>query len=79
MTATSVRIRAKDGGNFEAWLAVPSVGRGPGLIVLADVYNAKPWVRSVADGYPPYHPEAAALARRRTREFLEMHLGGTTS
>lgn len=51
MTATSVRIRAKDGGDFEGWLAVPSVGRGPGLIVLAEVYNANPWVRSVADRY----------------------------
>ena len=27
------------------------------------------------DGYPPYHPEAAALARRRTLDFLRQHLG----
>ena len=52
MTATSVRIRAKDGGDFEAWLAVPATtGRGPGLIVLAEIYNANPWVRSVVDRY----------------------------
>ena len=52
MTATSVRIRAKDGGDFEAWLAVPATtGRGPGLVVLAEIYNANPWVRSVVDRY----------------------------
>ena len=28
------------------------------------------------DGYPPYHPEAAALAWRRTLDFLGQHLGG---
>ena len=31
------------------------------------------------DGYPPYHPEAATLARQRTLEFLAKHLGGKTS
>ena len=51
MTATAVSIRARDGGEFEAWLALPAAARGPGLIVLAEIYNANPWVRSVADRY----------------------------
>lgn len=51
MTAQSVSISAADGGQFEAWLAVPPSGRGPGLILLAEIYNANPWVRSVADRY----------------------------
>jgi carboxymethylenebutenolidase len=31
------------------------------------------------DGYPPYHPEAAKLARERTLAFLRQHLGAKTS
>jgi carboxymethylenebutenolidase len=51
MTAKPVSVRARDGGEFAAWLALPAVARGPGLIVLAEIYNANPWVRSVADRY----------------------------
>jgi len=51
MTTEAVRIRARDGGNIEAWLASPPSGRGPGLIVLAEIYNANDWARSVADRY----------------------------
>lgn len=51
MTAETVRISASDGGEFEAWLAVPPSGRGPGLILLGEIYNANHWVRSVADRY----------------------------
>jgi len=51
MTAESVRIRASDGGDFEAWLATPPSAPAPGLIVLAEIYNANAWVRSVAERY----------------------------
>jgi carboxymethylenebutenolidase len=51
MTTEPVRIRAKDGGDFEAWLAAPPSGRKPGLIVLPEVYNVNPWARSVADRF----------------------------
>ncbi len=51
MTATSVRIPARDGGSFEGWLSTPPSGRGPGLILLAEIYNANHWVRGVCDRY----------------------------
>ncbi|MBI2290463.1 MAG: dienelactone hydrolase family protein [Betaproteobacteria bacterium] len=51
MATEAVRIRAKDGGDFEAWLAAPPSGRGPGLIVLPEIYNANLWARSVADRF----------------------------
>ena len=51
MTAEAVRICASDGGDFEAWLAVPPSGQGPGLILPGEIYNANHWVRSVADRY----------------------------
>jgi len=51
MGTTPVRIPARDGGDFEAWLATPPSGRGPGMVVLPEVYNANPWARSVAERY----------------------------
>ena len=51
MTNMAVRIPARDGGEFEAWLAAPESGPGPGLILLGEIYNANHWVRSVADRY----------------------------
>ncbi len=51
MTNRTVRIPAVNGGEFEAWLATPETGRGPGLILLGEIYNANPWLRCVADRY----------------------------
>ena len=51
MASVPVNIPSRDGGDFEAWLATPASGRGPGLIILAEIYNANDWVRSVADRY----------------------------
>lgn len=51
MSTVPVRISAKDGGDFEAWLATPASGKGPGLVILAEIYNANPWARSVAERY----------------------------
>ncbi|MCC6531197.1 MAG: dienelactone hydrolase family protein [Burkholderiales bacterium] len=51
MTTVSVRVPARTGGDFEAWLAAPVSGRGPGVIILAEIYNANDWARSVADRY----------------------------
>jgi len=49
MPGETVRIAARDGGAFEAYLATPAGGRGPGMVVLPEIYNANHWVRSVAD------------------------------
>lgn len=46
-----IRIIAADGGAFAGYLAVPSRASGPGLIVLPEVFNTNPHIRSVADGY----------------------------
>ncbi|MGE0224623.1 MAG: dienelactone hydrolase family protein [Acetobacteraceae bacterium] len=51
MQDTSVRVRAHDGGEFEAFLATPSRGKGPGIVLLAEVYNANHWAREVGQGY----------------------------
>lgn len=38
-------------GTYEAYLALPPGARGPGLVILPEVYNANDWVRQVADSY----------------------------
>ena len=51
MSGEMVQIDSKDGGQFEAYLASPASGAGPGLVILPEIYNSNHWVRAVADGY----------------------------
>jgi carboxymethylenebutenolidase len=46
-----IQIKAADGGTFAGYLALPSSTRAPGVIVLPEVFNTNPHIRSVADGY----------------------------
>lgn len=46
-----IQIKAADGGMFAGYLALPSSAQAPGLIVLPEVFNTNPHIRSVADGY----------------------------
>jgi len=43
-------IRATDGsGSFNAYLALPKAGKGPGLVVLQEIFGVNPWLRQIAD------------------------------
>ena len=46
-----ITLAASDGGRFAAYLALPARLPAPGLIVLPEVFNSNPHIRSVADGY----------------------------
>jgi len=46
-----IRMTAKDGGTFAAYLALPANLPAPALVVLPEIFNANPHIRSVADGY----------------------------
>lgn len=46
-----ITLTASDGGRFAAYLAPPARRPAPGLIVLPEVFNTNPHIRSVADGY----------------------------
>src|SRR5579863_6099879 len=48
---SDVTIRAKDGGQFSAYLATPKSGKGPGIVVIQEIFGVNPWIRSVADRY----------------------------
>lgn len=46
-----IEVTAADGGRFAAYLALPARTPAPGLVVLPEVFNTNPHIRSVADGY----------------------------
>ena len=38
-------------GSFDAWLALPPAGRGPGLLLLQEIFGVNQHIRSVAEQY----------------------------
>ena len=51
MRGQEITLTASDGGRFAAYLALPARLPATGLIVLPEVFNTNPHIRSVADGY----------------------------
>jgi len=45
------RIRAFDGGEFPAYLKLPAGGRGPGIVVLQEIFGVNQNMREVCDWY----------------------------
>ncbi len=46
-----VTIRSFDGGEFDAYLALPASGYGPGIVVLQEIFGVNSFMRSIADWY----------------------------
>ena len=46
-----VTIKSFDLGEFDAYLALPASGYGPGIVVLQEIFGVNPYMRSVADWY----------------------------
>jgi carboxymethylenebutenolidase len=46
-----VTIESFDGGKFDAYLALPASGYGPGIVVLQEIFGVNKFVRSIADWY----------------------------
>lgn len=44
-----IRIRAADGGDFNAYLALPKGGRGPGVLVAQEIFGVNQVMRGVCD------------------------------
>lgn len=51
MSTQEITIPALDGGNFSAYLAVPSSGSGPGLVVIQEIFGVNEIMRQIADSY----------------------------
>ncbi|HSE16793.1 MAG TPA: dienelactone hydrolase family protein [Pyrinomonadaceae bacterium] len=45
------KIKSFDGGEFDAYLALPASGYGPGIVVLQEIYGVNRFLRDVADWY----------------------------
>jgi carboxymethylenebutenolidase len=46
-----VTIKSFDGGEFDAYLAMPASGYGPGVVVLQEIFGVNSHLRSIADWY----------------------------
>ena len=51
MTSRWVDITADDGGRFQGYLAVPSSGSGPGILLLQEIFGVNAHIRGVAEQY----------------------------
>lgn len=45
----TIKITSEDGGSFTGYLASPSAGKGPGVIVIQEIFGVNANVRAVAD------------------------------
>jgi carboxymethylenebutenolidase len=46
-----MRVASCDGGSFEAYVATPPGGIGPGIVVLTPIFGLEPGMREVVDSY----------------------------
>jgi len=49
MPGRTIQVRARDGGTFSAYVAVPESGSGPGLVLGQEIYGVNRTVRDTAD------------------------------
>ena len=46
-----IKINSFDGGQFDAYVALPASGYGPGIVVLQEIFGINSFLRDVADWY----------------------------
>ena len=44
-----ITIQAADGGSFSAYLAAPKAGKGPGIVVIQEIFGVNAVMRGIAD------------------------------
>lgn len=45
-----IKIAARDGGSFTGYLAKPASGRGPGIVVIQEIFGVNQVMRAITDG-----------------------------
>ena len=73
MTGEFIDIPARDGGTFQGYLALPEGGKGPGLMILQEIFGVNEAIRATCDyfaeeGYVVLAPDM--FHRLRTRVEL---------
>ena len=51
MSGSTLSIPSHDGKNFDGYLALPPLGRGPGLILIQEIWGVNAHIRAVAEQY----------------------------
>src|SRR6266852_9334063 len=46
-----ITLKSFDGNEFDAYLALPAGGYGPGIVVLQEIFGVNAYMRQVADWY----------------------------
>ena len=50
MAGSELTIQAADGGSFMGYLATPAAGKGPGIVVIQEIFGVNKVMRDIADG-----------------------------
>ncbi|MGH8517027.1 MAG: dienelactone hydrolase family protein, partial [Panacagrimonas sp.] len=51
MKSRWIDVQAQDGGGFKAYLSEPPTGRGPGILLIQEIFGVNEHIRAVADQY----------------------------
>jgi carboxymethylenebutenolidase len=51
MSGKEITIKASDGGQFMGYLATPASGKGPGLVVIQEIFGVNKVMRDLTDWY----------------------------
>ncbi len=51
MSSTTISITSHDGKTFDGYLSLPPTGRGPGLVLIQEIWGVNAHIRAVADSY----------------------------
>jgi carboxymethylenebutenolidase len=51
MSSEWISVASSDAGQFEAYISHPPTGRGPGLLVVQEIFGVNEHIRAVADQY----------------------------
>jgi carboxymethylenebutenolidase len=51
MNSSSISISSHDGQQFDAYLSLPPTGRGPGLVIIQEIWGVNAHIKAVADQY----------------------------
>jgi len=51
MNSRWIDVKAADGGTFKAYLSLPPTGRGPGILLIQEIFGVNEHIRQVADQY----------------------------
>jgi carboxymethylenebutenolidase len=50
MSGKEITVKAKDGA-FMGYLATPASGKGPGVVIIQEIFGINPWIREVTNWY----------------------------